>query len=623
MTGGAHCAIGGSENDFLVTSTLASQAPPAVGRALGLGLAGYLGSKRFDKGAVSVVSVGDGSVNNAHFMSAVNLAEYASFRNVKCPVLFVVTDNGLCISLKTGGWTSRYARQRLGGVERFGCDGRDLFSVRETARRALAYVRETSKPGLVLYERVPRRFGHAAPDFGRQFTYRSPAEIQASIEDDPVAYACWEAIAAGSATGPELADLFDDVGARTEAAFDRALTEPKLEAVGRQGLVSRNSAPLWPVPAFVAPEQQQKKQAAPAAPAGQPPRDVMRKHMTRVLEEVLAANPLAVYIGEDVEHGGYYLVSEGLKKKFPVRVADFPPDETALVGVAMGYSQSGLTPICEIPYAKYLDCAFDMYEEAAFMNFFSVGKQRNGMLVRLQGFGRGVFGGNFHTHNVIHIPPGVDCVCFSNGRDYARGIRHAFRQAQAGRVVMSVDSTHLLNHRHVLGADYAWETEYPDERATEDPFLPFEEVRVYRQGVRAGGDFGVRGPADAARAADPARRLAIVTYGDGVVSALQARAALPDGAGSSIDVIDVPYLSSVPAGLDALLRNYSSLVIADICKEGTGPVEAFIPRLRASGALPSNWISVAAARTYNPLGSAITFTGQQDIEDAVAKIMKQ
>lgn len=602
---------------------------------MGLGLGGYLGSRRFDKGAVSVVSVGDGSVNNAHFMSAVNLAEYAQFKNVKCPVLFVVTDNGLCISLKTGGWTARFAKQRLGGIERFGCDGRDLASVRDTAHRALAHVRETSRPGLVLFEKVPRRFGHAAPDFGRQFTYRSQAEIQASIEDDPVAYACWEAVAAGAASGPELADLFDDIGARTEAAFDKALTEPKLEAIGRSGLVSRNSAPLWPVPAFQPQQQQPPAAAAPAAAAAAaspakpvaPPasaRDVMRKHMTRVLEEILGANPLAVYVGEDVEHGGYYLVTEGLKKRFPVRVSDFPPDETALVGVAMGYSQSGLTPICEIPYAKYLDCAFDMYEEAAFMNFFSVGKQSNGMVVRLQGFGRGVFGGNFHTHNVIHIPPGVDCVCFSNGRDYARGIRHAFRQAQAGRVVMSVDSTHLLNHRHVLGTDYAWETEYPELTAGEDPYLPFDEVRVYRDSDRAGGDFGVRGPADAAKAAGGAGRLAIVTYGDGVVSALQARAALA-AAGvisrASVDVIDVPYLSSVPAGLDALLRNYASLVIADICKEGTGPVEAFIPRLKSSGALPKNWASIAAARTYNPLGSAITFTNQQDIEDAVKSVL--
>ena len=34
VTGGVHCSLGGGPRDFLVTSTLASQAPPALGRAL-------------------------------------------------------------------------------------------------------------------------------------------------------------------------------------------------------------------------------------------------------------------------------------------------------------------------------------------------------------------------------------------------------------------------------------------------------------------------------------------------------------------------------------------------------------------------------------------------------------
>lgn len=59
-----------------------------------------------------------------------------------------------------------------------------------------------------------------------------------------------------------------------------------------------------------------------------------------------------VYIGEDVEHGGYYLVTEGLASKHKIRVRDFPPDETTLIGAGQGFSQVGLCPIVEIPYAK-------------------------------------------------------------------------------------------------------------------------------------------------------------------------------------------------------------------------------------------------------------------------------
>ena len=58
----------------------------------------------FPKDFVSYVSVGDGSVNNGHFLSAINLAEYASYRGYRCPVVFGITDNDLCISLRGHGW---------------------------------------------------------------------------------------------------------------------------------------------------------------------------------------------------------------------------------------------------------------------------------------------------------------------------------------------------------------------------------------------------------------------------------------------------------------------------------------------------------------------------------------
>lgn len=135
--------------------------------------------------------------------------------------------------------------------------------------------------------------------------------------------------------------------------------------------------------------------------------------------------------------------------------------------------------ICISLHVQYLDCGADMFYEAVLANWLSNGKQPNGMIVRLQGFDRGVFGGNFHTHNMLTIPPGLDVVCYSNGRDYARGWRYAMQQARAGRMVMSVDSTHLLNLRHVHDGDDAWRRQYPEP----GEMLSFEEVgriSVYR-----------------------------------------------------------------------------------------------------------------------------------------------
>ena len=66
----------------------------------------------------------------------------------------------------------------------------------------------------------------------------------------------------------------------------------------------------------------------------------MRQLMTRALGELMATEERIVYLGEDVEHGGYYRVSEGLKDTFGRRRCfDWPPDEASLVGAGIGIAQ--------------------------------------------------------------------------------------------------------------------------------------------------------------------------------------------------------------------------------------------------------------------------------------------
>lgn len=270
-----------------------------------------------------------------------------------------------------------------------------------------------------------------------------------------------------------------------------------------------------------------------------------------------------------------------------------------LIGCGMGYSQSGLIPIVEIPYAKYLDCGADMFYEAILMHWLSNGKQPNGMIIRLQGFDKGIFGGNFHTHNCLHIPPGLDVVCYSNGADYARGLRYAFQQAKAGRVVMTVDSTNLLNMRHLhQDKDFLWQFPLTEE----NEYLSWDEVIQYGHG-------------DA---------LAIVTYGNGVVTALQAQKELEEkfGAGT-IQVVDSPYLSHVPTILKSKLSTVQRVLFADVCKAGQHPFGNFICDLQDLDALPKNWLCVTAQPTYNPLGNTLTFLNKEDIVEASERLLKR
>ena len=54
---------------------------------------------------------------------------------------------------------------------------------------------------------------------------------------------------------------------------------------------------------------------------------------------------------------------------------------------------------------RYLSCGYNQFVEACFLHWLSKGNQPNGMVLRLQGFDEGVFGGHFHTANVPDAPP--------------------------------------------------------------------------------------------------------------------------------------------------------------------------------------------------------------------------
>eukprot|EP00511_Aplanochytrium_stocchinoi_P002417 CAMPEP_0204841288 /NCGR_PEP_ID=MMETSP1346-20131115/41365_1 /ASSEMBLY_ACC=CAM_ASM_000771 /TAXON_ID=215587 /ORGANISM="Aplanochytrium stocchinoi, Strain GSBS06" /LENGTH=346 /DNA_ID=CAMNT_0051979319 /DNA_START=1 /DNA_END=1041 /DNA_ORIENTATION=+ len=344
--------------------------------------------------------------------------------------------------------------------------------------------------------------------------------------------------------------------------------------------------------------------------------------MNEVFFEAMNARPECVYLGEDVRHGGYYLVTEKLYEAFPDRVHDFPPDETMLFGVGMGYAHNGLLPIVEMPYAKYLDCGADMFFESIITNWCTNGKQPNGMLIRLQGFDKGVFGGNYHTHNTLYLPPGLDVVCYSNGSDYVRGMRYALMQADAGRVVMSVDSTDLLNRRDLFveEKDGLWMRPFPDPVETSP--LTFDHVMLYPDADNPSSceEHFEKTTNDSSSSHSHLDAL-VISYGNGVPTALKAMVKMKRS--HRIGIIDCPNLSSLPNGLKGVLKKHKSvpIVFADVCKEGASPLTSLIGKLNTNKLLSPKWRIVSASPTYNPLGCTATFLHADDIISAVEDLL--
>lgn len=629
VTGGVHCSIGGGPNEYLVTSTLSSQCPPAVGRALGYSLLSQAGMIRQDshsttseqgeqhhagksKPPISFVTIGDGSLHNHHFLSAFTLARHAKHLKIKCPVVFGISNNGLSISYETKNYLDTMFSNKNTNfkdplIPVFRADGQDMQSVYDQTKQASDYARHYQSPCVLLYSNIVRRFGHAATD--RQNAYLDDESIQTMADTCVLEQAIQDAVEKWNVTTyAEVLDRLEEIHFHSaDRAFAQAMSEPK---VTLEDMMDRVSAPLAIMPPKSSPSTTSSSEVGNSS--NEKPQ-VLRKHMTRFYDELLTEDPSVVYLGEDVRHGGYYLVTEGLAEKHPNRVLDFPPDETTLLGAGLGFAQLGLTPIVEIPYAKYLDCGVDMFYEIAIQHWLSSApdnpenksKKKNGMIVRLQGFDRGLFGGNFHTHNMLsHMPPGVDVMCFSNGRDYVQGMRHALLQAKAGRIVMVVDCTHLLNLRHVHDRDRQWELPYPTDP---NEVLSFDQIRCYKADEKS----------------DKKASQAIVTYGNGVITALQTRKDLVDDGlittEGDLDVIDCPYLSGVPSELEEVLSSYQGGVLfADICKEGPGSnvFSSMIMSLQQRNSLPPRWAFVGAPRTYNPLGSTETFLNRDTIKNA-------
>jgi hypothetical protein len=151
-------------------------------------------------------------------------------------------------------------------------------------------------------------------------------QIRGEADRDPLADMCLQAISNSIYAPQELLERFDSIQKIIETSFDQAVDEPKIKS--REALILSNSASLSNLRPNSKPSPSGMPDAMPTPhlmpdantdPSTKRSTDNMRRHMTKVYDELLCENEDIIYIGEDVEHGGYYLVTDGLAKKYPYR----------------------------------------------------------------------------------------------------------------------------------------------------------------------------------------------------------------------------------------------------------------------------------------------------------------
>ncbi|GAB4321044.1 MAG: alpha-ketoacid dehydrogenase subunit beta [Dehalococcoidia bacterium] len=139
------------------------------------------------------------------------------------------------------------------------------------------------------------------------------------------------------------------------------------------------------------------------------------------LAEVMERDDRVFIFGEDVEAGGVFRATEGLKAKYPGRVIDSPLAESSIIGVTIGAAHYGMHPIAEIQFADFIHAGFDqLCSEASRWCYRTRGDAHLPLVVRTP-WGGGVHGGQHHSQSIeayyTHMP-GIKVVAPSFPADY-------------------------------------------------------------------------------------------------------------------------------------------------------------------------------------------------------------
>ena len=252
----------------------------------------------------------------------------------------------------------------------------------------------------------------------------------------------------------------------------------------------------------------------------------MQAALNRALAEILADDPKAVVLGEDVGRlGGVFRITDGLQKRFGAeRVFDTPLAESGILGMSVGLAMAGFHPIPEVQFDGFAYPAVNqIITQLARMNYRSRGTMPMPVTLRVPSFG-GIRAPEHHGESLealfAHVP---------------------------GLKVVSPSSPHQAYHLLKHSA------------AQPDPVIFMEPKSRYWQ--KDSVDTAVPGDLHGSRIVRPGKHLTLVAWGAMVARCLQvAELAAEDGI--EIEVLDLRWLKPIDAeGLAASVSKTRRAVV--------------------------------------------------------------
>lgn len=544
------------------TSTIASHLPKAMGAAWSLGRAERNNFNATIPGdSVILCNFGDASFNHATAQSALNTAQYLSYKGEPLPLVYICEDNGIGISVSTPpNWVENNVKNR-NSIEYIQCNGLHLPDVYLAALEAEEIARYERRP-VFLHMKTVRLMGHAGND--TESIYHSIEQIEQTEAQDPLLHSARICIEAGYLSTEDVLDMYESTRQKVEKTAEQAIKLPKISTAEE---VCASIAPELPAkekpPVAKITRRQELFEIGRQFKFLDKPRS-MAQLINYALTDLMEQYPNSIMFGEDVgKKGGVYSISTNLQNRFGEhRVFDTLLDETSILGTAIGAAHLGYLPVPEIQFLAYTHNAIDQIRgEASTLSFFSNNQFTNPMVVRVAGlaYQKG-FGGHFHNDNSIGFLreiPGVILACPSNGMDAAKMMREAFRLAdEQKRVVIFLEPIALYHAKDLHEAgDNGWLFEYPE---------PSEVVTF--------GEPGIRKPVNKKGKAIDSKEMLIISYGNGYYLSAQAQKDLSEKHKLDATVMDLRWLA--PLNHDQIAKiasQYKKVLIVDECRK-TGSV---------------------------------------------------
>lgn len=580
------------------TSTIASHLPKALGAALSITRAKELKlPSKLNPDSVILCSFGDASVNHASAQTTFNACSWISQQNYPVPIIFICEDNGIGISVPTPKHWVECSISNRPGLNYIACDGLNMANVFAAAQKA-EYLARVKKQPVFLHMRCVRLLGHAGSDIELQ--YATQEEIESREAQDPLLHTAGLLYRQGWMSIKEILGLYQDNKDLIEAKAIVVIGQPKLsssEAVMSSLIPNKSKNQAYPLPNEVKRAEIFSKTFSQLTQKRN-----LCQQINFALTDLMLQYPNMLLFGEDVgKKGGVYRVTADLQTRFGQRrVFDTLLDETTILGTAIGFAHNGFIPVPEIQFLAYLHNAEDQLRgEASTLSFFSNGQYQNPMVVRIAslGYQKG-FGGHFHNDNSIAVLrdlPGVIIACPSNGPDAAKLLRTCMRLAyEEGRVVVFLEpiALYMTKDLHEPG-DNEWLFNYP---ALDELIAP-GEIGVFGEGTTV-----------------------ILTYANGYYLSRQAARILKEQHHISVKIIDLRWLSPLPAA--AILQeiaNAKHVLIVDEGRKSGSISEGLMTLLLEEAASNLKIKRITGQDCFIPLGNAWQYVlpSKENIVEAV------